>query len=177
MLIISNSFFMVSSRHICAFLPALQIAFIFALTLTRFVHNNENKTNHFHNRCCAYIIWSHSTDSHRRDQTAYREKQGVPQGDNQNRSERIHRVGYDASNITMIIGDNGVILIDAGKFTNNSEEVYREFRNITDKPITGVILTHGHGDHTRGLPVFLKDNKPQIWAAENFGSENDFPTS
>lgn len=49
--------------------------------------------------------------------------------------------GYDASNITMIIGDNGVILIDAGKFTNNSEEVYREFRNITDKPITGVILT------------------------------------
>lgn len=85
--------------------------------------------------------------------------------------------GYDASNITMIIGDNGVILIDAGKFTNNSEEVYREFRNITDKPITGVILTHGHVDHTRGLPVFLKDNKPQIWAAENFGSENDFPTS
>lgn len=83
--------------------------------------------------------------------------------------------GYDASNITMIIGDNGVVLIDAGKFTNNSAEVYREFRKITDKPITGVILTHGHGDHTRGLPVFLKDNKPQIWAAENFGSENDFP--
>lgn len=85
--------------------------------------------------------------------------------------------GYDASNITMIIGDDGVVLIDAGKFTNNSEEVYRQFRKITDKPITGIILTHGHGDHTQGLPAFLKDNTPQIWAAESFGRENEFPSA
>ncbi|MFI3268168.1 MAG: alkyl/aryl-sulfatase [Rikenellaceae bacterium] len=84
--------------------------------------------------------------------------------------------GYDASNITMIIGDDGVILIDAGKFTNNSAEVYAEFRKITDKPITGIIFTHGHGDHTQGVPVFLEDNTPQIWAAESFGRENEFPS-
>lgn len=83
--------------------------------------------------------------------------------------------GYDASNITMIIGQDGAVLIDAGKFTDNVEEIYKEFRKITDKPITGIILTHGHGDHTRGLPVFLRDNKPQVWAAENFGSEDAFP--
>ncbi len=83
--------------------------------------------------------------------------------------------GYDASNITMIVGDDGVVLIDAGKFANNSEEVYREFRKITDKPITGIIFTHGHGDHTQGVPAFLADNTPQIWAAESFARENDFP--
>ena len=83
--------------------------------------------------------------------------------------------GYDASNITMIIGDDGVVLIDAGKFVHNSAEVYKEFRKITDKPIVGIIYTHGHGDHTQGTPVFLKDNTPQIWAAESFGRENDFP--
>lgn len=83
--------------------------------------------------------------------------------------------GYDASNISMIVGKDGAILIDAGKFTNNVAEIYKGFRKITDKPITGVIITHGHGDHTRGLPVFLKDNKPQIWAAENFGCEDNFP--
>ncbi len=85
--------------------------------------------------------------------------------------------GYDAANITMIIGTDGVILIDAGKFAHNSEEVYCEFRKITDKPITGIIYTHGHGDHTQGSPAFLKDNTPQIWAAESFGRENEFPTA
>ncbi len=85
--------------------------------------------------------------------------------------------GYDASNITMIIGNDGVVLIDAGKFVHNSEEVYKEFRKITDKPITGIIYTHGHGDHTQGTPAFLKDNNPQIWASESFGQENEFPTA
>ncbi len=85
--------------------------------------------------------------------------------------------GYDAANITMIIGDDGVILIDAGKFADNSAEVYKEFRKITDKPISGIIFTHGHGDHTQGAPAFLADNTPQIWAAESFGRENEFPTA
>ncbi|MFR9651869.1 MAG: alkyl/aryl-sulfatase [Rikenellaceae bacterium] len=85
--------------------------------------------------------------------------------------------GYDASNITMIIGDDGVILIDTGKFPHCSDEVYAEFRKITDKPITGIIFTHGHGDHTQGVTSFLKDNNPEIWASESFGRENDFPTA
>ncbi len=84
--------------------------------------------------------------------------------------------GYDAANITMIIGDDGVVLIDAGKEPSSSAEVYAEFRKITDKPITGIIFTHGHGDHTMGTPAFLTDNTPQIWAADNFGRENEFAT-
>lgn len=85
--------------------------------------------------------------------------------------------GYDASNITMIIGDDGVVLIDTGKVPELVVEVYEEFRKITDKPITGIIFTHGHGDHTQGVPVFLRDNNPEIWAAESFGRENAFPTA
>ncbi len=85
--------------------------------------------------------------------------------------------GYDASNITMIIGDDGVILIDAGKVPELTREVYAEFRKITDKPITGIIFTHGHGDHSMGVPTFLVDNTPEIWAAENFGRENEFPAA
>ncbi len=84
--------------------------------------------------------------------------------------------GYDAANITMIVGTDGVILIDAGKVPESSAEVYKEFRKITDKPITGIIYTHGHGDHTMGTPAFLVDNAPQIWAAESFGRENEFAT-
>lgn len=83
--------------------------------------------------------------------------------------------GYDASNVTMIVGDDGVILIDAGKVPELTKEIYTEFRKITDKPITGIIFTHGHGDHSMGVPTFLADNTPEIWAAENFGRENEFP--
>ncbi len=83
--------------------------------------------------------------------------------------------GYDASNITMIVGDDGVVIIDAGKFPNNTERVYAEFRKITDKPIKGIIITHGHGDHSGGIAPLLADNTPRIWAAENFGDESDFP--
>lgn len=86
-------------------------------------------------------------------------------------------VGYDVSNITMIIGTDGLILIDAGMIPQITQNIYREFRKITDKPIKGIVLTHGHGDHTKGLPAFLKDNNPRIWAAENFGVEDDFPTA
>ena len=85
--------------------------------------------------------------------------------------------GYDAANISMIIGTDGVVLIDAGKVPQSSAEVYKEFRKITDKPITGIIYTHGHGDHTMGTPAFLVDNTPQIWAAESFGRENEFPSA
>lgn len=85
--------------------------------------------------------------------------------------------GYDAANITMIIGTDGVVLIDAGKVPESSAEVYKEFRKITNKPVTGIIYTHGHGDHTMGTPAFLVDNTPQIWAAESFGRENEFPSA
>lgn len=84
-------------------------------------------------------------------------------------------VGYDVSNIAMIIGEDGVVLIDAGMIPQITSHIYDEFRKITDKPIKGVVFTHGHGDHTKGLPPFLKDNQPRIWAAENFGVEDDFP--
>ncbi|RZQ19553.1 hypothetical protein D8T36_22140 [Vibrio vulnificus] len=36
--------------------------------------------------------------------------------------------GYDASNISMIIGDSGYILIDSGKFPNNAEVVAEDFK-------------------------------------------------
>ena len=42
-------------------------------------------------------------------------------------------VGYDVSNITMIVGTDGVILIDGGMIPEITQNVYKEFRKITDK--------------------------------------------
>jgi alkyl sulfatase BDS1-like metallo-beta-lactamase superfamily hydrolase len=82
-------------------------------------------------------------------------------------------VGYSVQPVSMIIGENGIIIVDTGMDTVSAEKVFAEFRKITDKPIKGIILTHGHGDHTGGVPVFVRERKPHIWARDNFGQESD----
>lgn len=80
-------------------------------------------------------------------------------------------VGYSVSNVSMIVGDDGVVLVDTGMMSEAAERIAKEFRKITDKPVKAIIYTHSHGDHTRGAPVFLGAERPQIWAHVNFGSE------
>ena len=81
-------------------------------------------------------------------------------------------VGYGVSTVSMIVGDDGLIIVDTGINVPSAEQVLEDFRAISDKPIKAVILTHSHGDHTGGLPVFARDDEPQIWARDNFGEES-----
>lgn len=80
-------------------------------------------------------------------------------------------VGFSVSNVSMIIGDDGVVLVDTGMMGESAEKIANEFRKLTDKPVKAIIYTHSHGDHTGGAPVFLSAERPQIWAHINFGSE------
>jgi uncharacterized sulfatase len=80
-------------------------------------------------------------------------------------------VGYSVSAVSMIVGDDGVIIIDTGMDTPSAESVLADFRKITDKAVRAIIFTHGHGDHTGGASVFVGNDNPQIWARSNFGSE------
>lgn len=80
-------------------------------------------------------------------------------------------VGYSVQPVTMIVGDGGLIIVDTGMDTRSAEQVLADFRKISDKPVAAVILTHSHGDHTGGLPVFTRDGDPQVWARDNFGAE------
>lgn len=80
-------------------------------------------------------------------------------------------VGYSVSTVSMVLGENGVIIVDTGMDTISAEKVLADFRKITDMPIKAIILTHSHGDHTGGISVFSRNNKPQIWTRSNFGSE------
>ncbi len=64
-----------------------------------------------------------------------------------------HNGGYMV-NSTLILGDKGAIIVDTGF----SDEVGVHIRNAAEKitklPITHVINTHHHGDHTLGNIVF-----------------------
>jgi glyoxylase-like metal-dependent hydrolase (beta-lactamase superfamily II) len=57
-------------------------------------------------------------------------------------------------NSTIIIGDKGVIVVDAKISTAYGKEVVDEVAKLTSKPITTVIETHSDGDHINGLPAF-----------------------
>ena len=78
-------------------------------------------------------------------------------------------VGYDGSNSSMVIGKQGVVIIDAIRALGAAEKVAKEFRKITDKPVKALIYTHGHGDHTGGASAFIGESKDvKIIAREGF---------
>ncbi|WP_417382889.1 alkyl sulfatase dimerization domain-containing protein [Gimesia sp.] len=80
-------------------------------------------------------------------------------------------VGFSVSNVSMIVGDDGVVIIDTGMMVGDANRIMAEFRKLTDKPVKAIIFTHSHGDHTGGAAAFIGNQRPQIWAHKNFGSE------
>ncbi len=81
-------------------------------------------------------------------------------------------IGYQVSANSMIIGDDGVVIVDPGQLPAAAARVRAAFREITDLPVKAIIYTHGHGDHTNGTPAFFEPGKGiQVWARDNYGSE------
>jgi glyoxylase-like metal-dependent hydrolase (beta-lactamase superfamily II) len=58
------------------------------------------------------------------------------------------------SNAGLIIGPEGVVLVDALGSPAAARAALAAIRKLTDKPLTHVILTHYHADHVYGLQVF-----------------------
>jgi len=62
--------------------------------------------------------------------------------------------GGAGGNTGIIIGQNGVIVIDAKTTPDSAKEMLAEIAKITPKPVTHVILTHSDLDHVNGLAAF-----------------------
>lgn len=73
--------------------------------------------------------------------------------------------GFAASNVYMLIGDDGVVIVDTTETTAAAGNVLAEFRKITDLPIKMIILTHSHRDHVSGASVFAEGGTPEILAS------------
>ncbi len=73
--------------------------------------------------------------------------------------------GFAASNVYMIIGDDGLIIVDTTETTAAAENVLAAFRKITDLPVKTIILTHSHRDHVSGASVFAEGGNPEVLAS------------
>lgn len=66
----------------------------------------------------------------------------------------VYWVEGGGGNSGVIIGDKGVIVVDAKTTPQGGKELLDNIAKITPKPVTTVILTHSDGDHVNGLASF-----------------------
>src|SRR5215471_16075413 len=71
---------------------------------------------------------------------------------------------YSAGNTAVFITDAGVVLVDT-KLPGNGQSILDKVKTVTQKPVTMIINTHSHNDHT-GSNDFFRGNV-QFVAQEN----------
>jgi glyoxylase-like metal-dependent hydrolase (beta-lactamase superfamily II) len=69
--------------------------------------------------------------------------------------ENLYRLeGTQGGNVAFLVTPKGVLVVDSGTSFEEAEQIVKAIRKVTPQPIRYVVLTHYHGDHTIGLPVF-----------------------
>jgi cyclase len=70
--------------------------------------------------------------------------------------DNVYWIEGGGGNTGVIVGTNGVIIVDAKTTAMAGKQILDEVAKITPKPVTHVILTHSDGDHVNGLASFPK---------------------
>ncbi|GLW22788.1 MBL fold metallo-hydrolase [Microbispora triticiradicis] len=78
--------------------------------------------------------------------------------------------GYDFADVGFVLTGTGVVAVDAASTPEHAAAALRDLREITDLPVTHVILTHAHWDHIGGLEALTADGA-EVIAQANFPHE------
>ena len=71
-------------------------------------------------------------------------------------AERVYLAyGYALTSPAMIVGDDGVIIVDPPEDVDKGRLTLKEFRKFSDKPVKAVIYSHWHIDHFGGVAAFV----------------------
>ncbi len=74
--------------------------------------------------------------------------------------------GYALGNVSMVITDEGLVIIDSTESIESARQIMEDFRKVTDEPVRYVIYTHYHPDHTLGAEVFMEEGTEVIATAD-----------
>jgi len=72
---------------------------------------------------------------------------------------KLYWVEGGGGNSGIVIGDKGVVVIDAKIDAEAGRALVEEVAKLTPKPITHLIETHSDGDHVNGVVAFPRDVK------------------
>lgn len=64
-------------------------------------------------------------------------------------------VGYGCANMTMVVGTDGVLLIDCLETEEAARQALGDLRQFSDTPIQALIYSHSHPNHTSGARGLL----------------------
>ena len=80
-------------------------------------------------------------------------------------------VGYGISNMTMVVGTEGVIVIDSLDTEEGARRAMDALRTVTDKPIRALIYSHSHPDHISGVRALLDPAEVEAGQVEIYAHE------
>ena len=67
--------------------------------------------------------------------------------------ENLYMIQGQGGNTAVYVADSGVVLVDT-KVADNGQAILDQVKKVTDKPVTTIINTHTHGDHTGSNQFF-----------------------
>lgn len=70
--------------------------------------------------------------------------------------DNVYMITGGLANNGFIVGDNDVLVIDAGMTAGDAANILDAIKKATDKPLKKMALTHSDGDHINGIGGFPK---------------------
>jgi cyclase len=67
--------------------------------------------------------------------------------------ENLYMIQGQGGNTAVYVAQSGVVVVDT-KLANNGQAILDQIKSVTDKPISTIINTHTHGDHTGSNQFF-----------------------